>query len=274
MAEHTAPVIRVNGLAKTYGSKDRVTVVQDVSFTVRHGRTLAIVGESGAGKSTIAAILTGLTPASAGTVEVCGEDRSEPARSARARRRRGRQMQLVSQNPFTALDPRQPIRSVISEALSIAGIGTRTRRRDRTLQLLEAVGLGARHLDLTPRALSGGQRQRVAIARALAAEPEVIVLDEAVSALDVSVQAQVLNLLRDLQRATHTAYVFITHDLAVVRQIAHEVLVVQSGRVVERGPVDNVLSAPQSEYTRVLLDSTPRHGWKPTARAGARCVLQ
>jgi peptide/nickel transport system ATP-binding protein len=200
-------------------------------------------------------------------VEVCGEDRSQPARSARVRRRRGRQLQLVSQDPFTALDPRQPIGSVITEALAIAGIGARSSREARAKRLLERVGLGARYATAVPRELSGGQRQRVAIARALAAEPEVIVLDEAVSALDVSVQAQVLNLLRDLQRETGTSYVFITHDLAVVRQIAHDVLVLEAGRVVEQGTVDEVLSAPREDYTRVLLDSTPRHGWKPRARA-------
>ncbi len=261
-----AAVVRAEGLVKRYHD---ITVVQDVSFTVAPGQTLAIVGESGAGKSTVAAMLTGLVAATGGTVEVCGEDRSRPASSARARRRRGRQLQLVSQDPFTALDPRQPIGSVIGEALAIAGRASRVTRPGRTAELLDAVGLGARHAGAVPRALSGGQRQRVAIARALAAEPEVIVLDEAVSALDVSVQAQVLNLLRDLQRDTGAAYVFITHDLAVVRQIAHEVLVLEGGRVVEHGSVDEVLSTPQQAYTQVLLDSTPRHGWKPKARVRA-----
>jgi ABC-type glutathione transport system ATPase component len=267
MTEIRTPVVHADRLVKTYGTKDQVTVVSDVSFSLHAGRTLAIVGESGAGKSTIAAILTGLIAASGGTVQVCGEDRTQPARSARVRRRRGRQLQLVSQDPFTSLDPRQPIGAVIMEALAIDGRFPRANRRARTTQLLEAVGLSERHAGVTPRLLSGGQRQRVAIARALAAGPEVIVLDEAVSALDVSVQAQVLNLLRDLQRDTDTAYLFITHDLAVVRQIAHEVLVLEAGRIVEQGPVDDVLSRPRRDYTKLLLNSTPRHGWKPTPRA-------
>ena len=261
------PVLRADRLTKQYGP---VTVVDGVSFELAAGRTLAIVGESGAGKSTIAAMLTGLAAPSSGAVVVCGEDRSQPARSARVRRRRGHQLQLVSQDPFTALDPRQPIGSVVAEALAIAGRGSRGNRAARAAELLEAVGLGARHAAAVPRALSGGQRQRVAIARALAAEPAIIVLDEAVSALDVSVQAQVLNLLRDLQRDTGTAFVFITHDLAVVRQIAHDVLVLERGRVVEQGSVDAVLGAPREPYTRVLLDSTPRHGWKPVARRDRR----
>ena len=260
------PVVRARALTKRFGV---VTVVDDVSFELAAGRTLAIVGESGAGKSTIAAMLTGLAAPTSGAVVVCGEDRSQPARSARVRRRRGRQLQLVSQDPFTALDPRQPIGSVIVEALAIADRAPRAQRPARAVELLEAVGLGGRHATAVPRALSGGQRQRVAIARALAAEPAVIVLDEAVSALDVSVQAQVLNLLRDLQRETGTAFLFITHDLAVVRQIAHDVLVLERGRVVEQGAVGAVLDAPQEAYTKVLLDSTPRHGWRPKARRPA-----
>lgn len=261
-------VVQADGLGKTYHARRHpVVAVADVSFTVEPGRTLALVGESGAGKSTVASILTGTTAASAGTVRVCGEDRSVPARSTRHRRRRGKQLQLVAQDPYTSLDLTQRIGSIITEALTIAGIGSRSTRPARALELLQAVGLGERHLTLTPRALSGGQRQRVSIARALAAEPEVIVLDEAVSALDVSVQAQVLNLLRDLQTRTGTAYIFITHDLAVVRQIAHEVLVLQHGRTVEHGPVDQVLDTPQDAYTRMLLASTPRPGWRPVARA-------
>ena len=263
------PVVRAEGLTKRYGV---VTVVDDVSFELAAGRTLAIVGESGAGKSTIAAMVTGLAAPTSGRIVVGGEDRSVPGRSARVRRRRGQQLQLVSQDPFTALDPRQPVGSVIAEALAIAERAPKATRAARAVELLEAVGLGARYAGAVPRALSGGQRQRVAIARALAAEPAVIVLDEAVSALDVSVQAQVLNLLRDLQRETGTAFLFITHDLAVVRQIAHDVLVLERGRVVEQGTVDRLLGAPQEAYTQVLLDSTPRHGWRPRARRPAAAL--
>src|SRR5207253_606720 len=145
----------------------------------------------------------------------------------------GSQLQIVAQDPFTSLDPRQRIGNAIAEAVALHTSLDRTRRADRVLELLDAVGLSPRHAEVTPRALSGGQRQRVAIARALAAQPPVMVLDEAVSALDVSVQAQVVNLLNDLQARTGTAYVFITHDLAVVRQIAHDVIVLQRGRIVE-----------------------------------------
>jgi ABC-type glutathione transport system ATPase component len=257
-------VIRVSHLVKRYRHGDAgQTAVDDVSFTVPPGRTLALVGESGAGKSTIGAVLTGLQAATSGTVEVCGEDRTRPARSTRARRHRGSQLQLVAQDPFTSLDPRQSIGHAVAEAVALHTRLDRAGRRERVIELLDAVGLSSRHAAVTPRALSGGQRQRVAIARALAAQPRVLVLDEAVSALDVSVQAQVLNLLGDLQARTGTAYLFITHDLAVVRQIAHDVIVLKAGRIVEHGGTDDVLDRPQHPYARLLLASTPRIGWTP-----------
>ena len=261
----TAPlVIRVSHLVKRYGHGAATHVaVDDVSFTVAQGRTLALVGESGAGKSTIGAILTGLHGATSGIVEVCGEERSRPARSTRLRRHRGSQLQLVAQDPFTSLDPRQRIGNAIAEAVALHCRLNRPQRRERVLELLDAVGLSARHATVTPRALSGGQRQRVAIARALAAQPQVVVLDEAVSALDVSVKAQVLNLLNDVQARTGTAYVFITHDLAVVRQIAHDVIVLRHGRIEEQGGVEDILDRPQQAYTQLLLASTPRTGWTP-----------
>ena len=257
------PVVEVERLSKSYGG---VVVVQDVSFTVEAGRTLALVGESGAGKSTIASALTGVIDLTAGRVVVCGEDRSRSRRSGRVRRRRGAQLQLVSQDPFTSLDPAQRVGSAIAEVVALHDTLTWDQRRARVVDLLDSVGLGAGHLSSAPRALSGGQRQRVAIARALAARPQVIVLDEAVSALDVSVQAQVLNVLADLQRATDTAYLFITHDLGVVRQIADDVLVLRNGHTVEYGPAQAVLDTPQQDYTRQLLASTPRPGWVPHRR--------
>ncbi|MFF4630053.1 ABC transporter ATP-binding protein [Streptomyces griseorubiginosus] len=263
-ATATDPVVRVDHLVKRYGHGEHAHLaVDDVSFTLAPGRTLALVGESGAGKSTIGSILTGLHAATSGTVEVCGEDRSRPARSTRLRRHRGSLLQLVAQDPFTSLDPRQKIGSALAEAVALHHPLDRARRHERVLELLDAVGLAVHHADVTPRALSGGQRQRVAIARALAARPRVVVLDEAVSALDVSVQAQVLNLLNDLQASTGTAYVFITHDLAVVRQIAHDVIVLRHGRIVESGSTEDILDRPQQRYTRLLLESTPRHGWTP-----------
>jgi peptide/nickel transport system ATP-binding protein len=260
----TEPVIRVDHLVKRYGRGPTAhTAVDDVSFTVLPGRTLALVGESGAGKSTIGAVLTGLHPATSGTVEVCGEDRTRPARSTRTRRHRGSQLQLVAQDPFTSLDPRQAIGHAVAEAVALHTRLDRPQRRRRVSELLDAVGLSTRHATVTPRSLSGGQRQRVAIARALAAQPRAIVLDEAVSALDVSVQAQVLNLLNDLQAAIGTAYVFITHDLAVVRQIAHDVIVLRHGGIAEQGTTGDILDRPREDYTKLLLASTPRPGWTP-----------
>jgi len=265
----SSALVRVEGLVVEYGKGPHAhRAVDDVSFELAPEATLALVGESGAGKSTIGKVVTGLWAANAGRVVVCGEDRSRPATATRDRRRRAKQLQVVPQDPFVSIDPRQRIGAVLTEALAVHGsAGTRSARESTVGSLLEQVGLSARHALATPRQMSGGQLQRVAIARALAAEPAVIVLDEAVSALDVSVQAQVLNLLRDLQRRTGVAYLFITHDLAVVRQIADDVLVLCAGRVVEHGPTDQVLTAPAADYTKVLIASTPQPGWKPVARA-------
>ncbi|SMD25502.1 ABC transporter ATP-binding protein [Kibdelosporangium aridum] len=252
-----ADVIVVENLVKRYGTLE---VVHDVSFTVRTGRTTALVGESGAGKSTIGGIVTGLVDATAGKVTVCGEDRSKAARSSRDRRRRAAQLQLVPQDPITFLDPRQRVSAALAETIAL-------HKSDHTpADLMAAVGLSTRYASAVPREMSGGQCQRVAIARALAADPVAMVLDEAVSALDVSVQAQVLNLLRDLQTRTSTAYLFITHDLSVVRQMADDVVVLRRGQVVEDGPAEQVLDDPQADYTKLLLASTPRPGWKPVRR--------
>jgi ABC-type glutathione transport system ATPase component len=256
-------VLEVEHLVKRYG--EGPNAVDDVSFAVRRGRTTALVGESGAGKSTIGAVASGLQSVSSGRVVVCGEDRSVAARSARDRRRRGAQLQLVPQDPYTTLDPTQRIGAALTEAVALGGT-SRAEQPAEVERLMDLVGLGPAHADATPAGLSGGQRQRVAIARALAPSPEVLVLDEAVSALDVSVQAQVLNVLNRLQRDLGTAYLFITHDLAVVRQIADDVVVLRHGRVVEAGPVDEVLDRPREDYTRLLLDSTPRPGWRPVGR--------
>ena len=264
----SSALVQVEGLVVEYGKGPHVhRAVDDVGFELAPGATLALVGESGAGKSTIGKVVTGLLAANAGRVVVCGEDRSRPATTTRDRRRRAKQLQVVPQDPFVSIDPRQRIGAVLMEALTVQGSsGTRSVRESRVGSLLEQVGLTARHAQATPRQMSGGQLQRVAIARALAAEPAVIVLDEAVSALDVSVQAQVLNLLGELQRRTGVAYLFITHDLSVVRQVADDVLVLRSGRVVEHGTTDQVLAAPAADYTKLLIASTPQPGWKPVAR--------
>ncbi|MHB1835839.1 MAG: ABC transporter ATP-binding protein [Solirubrobacteraceae bacterium] len=242
--------------------------VDDVSFSVKRGRSLGIVGESGSGKTTIARMLSGLERATSGTIQVAGRERSTPVRNAKERRRRGRELQIVFQDPYTSLDPRQPVGRCLDEVLRLHTALDGERRRARIAELLDHVGLDERHARSLPRELSGGQRQRTAIARALAAEPIAIVLDEAVSALDVSIQAQVLNLLNRLRADTGVAYIFISHNLAVVRQVTDEALVLQRGKVVERGPTEDVLDRPQHEYTRRLLASIPVPGWDPHELTG------
>ncbi len=254
------PVLEVAGLRKVFGD---LTAVEDVSFALPPGRSLAIVGESGSGKTTIARMIVGLERATAGTITACGRDRSRPARSAADRRRRGREVQIVFQDPYTSLDPRQSARDAIDEVLRLHHGWPAQRRRARVAELTDLVGLDERQARALPRALSGGQRQRVAIARALAAQPRVLILDESVAALDVSIQAQVLNLLADIRDSTGVSYVLISHDLAVVRQLTDDVIVLRRGRVVERGPTGEVLDQPRHEYTRRLRASVPRPGWKP-----------
>ena len=259
-------VLEVTGLRKDFGS---LVAVDDVSFRVARGRSLAIVGESGSGKTTIARMIVGLERPTAGTIAACGHDRSRPARSSRDRRRRGAEVQIVFQDPYTSLDPRQTADQAIDEVLRLRHGWTADRRRARTAELTGLVGLDSRQARALPRALSGGQRQRVAIARALAAEPRVLILDESVAALDVSIQAQVLNLLADIRVETAVSYVLISHDLAVVRQLTDDTIVMHRGRVVERGPTAKVLDDPQDPYTRQLRESVPRPGWKPSRRRSA-----
>ncbi|WP_062996956.1 dipeptide ABC transporter ATP-binding protein [Nocardia mikamii] len=247
------PVLRLSEVTKSFGGG--VRAVDEVSLTVRAGTTHAIVGESGAGKSTLARLVVGLEHPEAG--EVLVDDVRVDGKGRRPRPLR-RQIQLVYQNPYTSLDPRFDIAAIIGEPLQAFGlIRDRAARRMRVAELLDAVALDRAHLSRRPAELSGGQRQRVAIARALAAEPRVLVLDEAVSALDVSVQAQILQLLTDLQAEHGLTYLFITHDLGVVRLIADDVTVMRNGRVVETGSVASVFAAPAEEYTRTLLAAVP-----------------
>src|SRR5262245_46903810 len=227
------PVLEVSDLRKEFG--DLVAVV-GVTFAVPEAGSLAIVGESGSGKTTIARMIVGLERPTGGRISACGRDRSVPARSARQRRRRGREVQIVFQDPYTSLDPRQTAEATIDEVLRLHHGWPDRRRRERTAELTDLVGLDARQSRSLPRNLSGGQRQRVAIARALAAEPRVLILDESVAALDVSIQAQVLNLLADIRAQTGVSYVLISHDLAVVRQLTDQAIVLYRGRVVEHGP--------------------------------------
>jgi ABC-type glutathione transport system ATPase component len=260
------PILQAIGLRKEFGA---TVAVDGVDLTVAAAGSLAIVGESGSGKTTVARLLVGLTPPTAGTIVACGRDRSAPPRNARERRRRGREVQIVFQNPYASLDPRQSTAEALDEVLRLHGDLPRDRRRARVAELGELVGLDERVLRARPRALSGGQRQRVAIARALAAEPRLIILDEAVAALDVSIQAQILNLLADVRERTGISYLFISHDLAVVRQITEETIVMHRGRIVEAGPTERVLDEPRDPYTKLLRASVPGPGWKPARRAVA-----
>ena len=247
------------GLTKRYRLRgqrgEEVTALDDVSFSVGRGRTTAVVGESGSGKTTAAQLVLGLERPTAGEVRIDGEV-VETARGARRRAIR-RAMQPVFQDPYASLDPTYSIEHIVDEPLRVARVGDRASRRRRVGELLDQVALPGSLAQRRPNELSGGQRQRVAIARALALEPRLVVCDEAVSALDVLVQEQTLTLLGDLQDRLGLTYLFITHDLAVVRQLADDVLVMQQGRVVERGSVDDVFAAPQTEYTRSLLDAIP-----------------
>jgi oligopeptide transport system ATP-binding protein len=258
------PVLEVSELRKEFGE---LVAVAGVSFAVSPARSLAIVGESGSGKTTIARMIVGLERPTAGSITACGRERSAPARSARERRRRGSEVQIVFQDPYTSLDPRQTAEATIDEVLKLHHGWAANRRKARIEELIGLVGLDQRQARALPRALSGGQRQRVAIARALAAEPRVLILDESVAALDVSIQAQVLNLLADIRDSTSVSYVLISHDLAVVRQLTDDAIVLHRGVVVEEGPTARVLDDPQHDYTKRLRASVPRPGWKP--RRGA-----
>ncbi|TDD94130.1 ABC transporter ATP-binding protein, partial [Jiangella asiatica] len=232
-----------------------VHAVDGVSLELRRGATLGLVGESGCGKSTLASLLLRLQDPTGGEISVAGRD---VVRAGRGELRRIRQqVQMVYQDPFASLNPRLSVGDNVAEPLRLAGGWSRERRRGRVLELFERVGLRPEHADRYPSQFSGGQRQRVAIARALALEPQLLILDEPVSALDVSVQAQVLNLLADLQADTKMAYVFVSHDLSVVRQVADDVAVMYLGVIVEHGPAERIYTNPRHPYTRALLASVP-----------------
>jgi len=246
-----------------------VRALNGVSFTLQAGRTLAVVGESGCGKSTLARLLTMIEPPTAGQLLIDGAD---VARSdAAALRRLRRQVQIVFQNPYGSLNPRQTVGAALQEPLIAGGEGDAAQREHAAREMLRKVGLRDEHFGRYPHMFSGGQRQRIAIARALMLRPRVLVLDEPVSALDVSIRAQVLNLLADLQREFAVAYVFISHDLAVVRHVADDVLVMYLGRVAEHGARDAIFDAPQHPYTRALLSATPT---VDAARRRERIILK
>ncbi|WP_409464770.1 dipeptide ABC transporter ATP-binding protein [Amycolatopsis sp. GA6-003] len=253
-AEGPEVLLSVESVSKTFASSraGSVRAVDDVSFQLTRGRTLALVGESGSGKTTTARMVVGLETPTAGTVSFAGQDvtRLPPAELRRLRRR----FQLVYQNPYASLNPRFSIADVIGEPLRAFRVGGRA---ERVAELADQVALPSSVLRRKPAELSGGQRQRAAIARALALRPDLVVLDEPVSALDVSVQAQILNLLVELQDGLGLTYLFITHDLAVVREIADQVGVMRQGKLLEFGPADDVLRRPREQYTRDLLAAIP-----------------
>ncbi|MFB6081801.1 MAG: ABC transporter ATP-binding protein [Halanaeroarchaeum sp.] len=262
------PLVTVEGLTKHYVERDSVLdtllrresrvvrAVDGVSFDIDPGETLALVGESGCGKSTTGETLLSLRDPTDGSVTFDGEPVFGREDLADFRQRTG----IVFQDPFSSLDPRMTVGQIVREPLDINGVGTPEERRERVRSLLERVGLAEEHVDRYPHEFSGGQQQRVGIARALALEPDFVVLDEPVSALDVSVQAQILELLDELQADLGLTYLFIAHDLAVVRYVADRVAVMYLGEIVERGPVEAIFEDPAHPYTRALLDSVPKPG--------------
>jgi ABC-type glutathione transport system ATPase component len=247
------PLLEVRDLLKTYGHG--TLVVDNVSFSIARGETLGLVGESGSGKSTIARMVLGLVEPTSGSVLFDGQSiNGASQRSLRPLRRR---MQVVFQDPFAALNPRMRVRDIIAEPLVIHRACPRSELRSRTAELLRAVGLDDSTLARYPHEFSGGQRQRINIARALALRPELVVLDEPVSALDVSVGAQIVNLLRDLQRDFALTYLFISHSMPLVRYLATDIAVLYRGRLVEYGRSTQICEAPREAYTQSLLAATP-----------------
>ncbi|MHC6219780.1 ATP-binding cassette domain-containing protein [Arthrobacter sp. MMS24-S77] len=271
MTDQEAIVIARN-LRKVFVSKgsgrDPVIAVDDVSFELYPDECLAIVGESGSGKTTVARMLVGLESLTEGQLSVRGESRARGARRVQDRRRWASDVQYVFQDPYSSLNGRQRIGDIIESNVGLHSSGHPGKRelRHAALGILQSVGLGEPFFAKFPHQLSGGQRQRVAIARALAANPGVIVLDEAVAALDVSIQAQILNLLSDIRAERQVSYLFISHDLAVVNQISDRMIVMEQGRVVDAGRTSELLAHPTHPYTRSLRAAVPRPGWKPTRR--------
>ncbi|MCD7101315.1 ATP-binding cassette domain-containing protein [Pseudoclavibacter sp. 13-3] len=260
---NAAPLLKVTDLVKDYvargfGRTTSVThAVKGVSFTLEAGQTYALVGESGSGKTTTGRMICRLEDITSGSVELDGRDYTHDPERVLRQSLRG-SVQMVFQDPFSALNPRKTIGAAIEETLRIRGLGSsREERRQLAVAALERVGFSRWHFDRYPHQFSGGQLQRVSVARTLAVRPRLIVLDESVSALDVSIQAQVLNLLQELKSEFSLSYLFITHDLSVVRFMADKVGVLRMGEMVEEGDVSQIFESPESEYTRLLLRSVP-----------------
>ncbi len=251
--------VEVSGVSKTYRVRGRgeVHAVADATLRIPAGGALAVVGESGSGKSTLARMIVGLEQVDTGTIRIGGRDAGSVPKGREERLARAKSVQMVFQDPYLSLDPRIPAGRAVADVLRLHAGLDKAAANSRALELLTAVGLGEEHAVARPKTLSGGQRQRVAIARALAIEPDLLVMDEATSALDVSVQAQVLDLVADIRRRQGLTLLFISHDLAVVRRVCEQTLVMRRGEIVERGATAELLTNPQHEYTRLLLDSVP-----------------
>ncbi len=262
--DSNSPLLRVQDLRRDYplprtsllGPRPQVHALRGVSLDIHAGRSLGVVGESGSGKSTLARLVMALDTPSAGSVELLGRDLHRlPARALRAARR---DFQMVFQDPYGSLNPRQTVQAIVTEPLQALANATKAELRERAAEVLAQVGLRAGDAHKYPHEFSGGQRQRIAIARAVITRPRLIVADEPVSALDVSVQAQVLNLLQDLQERHGVSYLLISHDLAVVQQLCDEVLVLYQGQVVERGAPQALFTQPRHPYTQALVAAVPR----------------
>ncbi|THF59489.1 ABC transporter ATP-binding protein [Ollibium composti] len=275
----TAPLVEIEGLGRVFDLSKRwlnrvldgsgkvmLTAVDGVSLSIERGGTYALVGESGSGKSTIAKMVVGLLPPTSGSVHIAGADIWAERGLARQRQLH-RRIQMIFQDPYASLNPRWRVGSILAEPIKAFGLAADAAAREaRVGELLSLVGLDPRDSAKFPHEFSGGQRQRIAIARALASEPEFIVCDEPTSALDVSVQAQVLNLLRDLQQRLGLTYLFISHNLAVVRHMATRVGVLYLGRLVEEAPARELFAAPKHPYTKMLLDAVPDIGMEGVER--------
>jgi peptide/nickel transport system ATP-binding protein len=272
------PLLRVERVGKAYrlpresllGPAPQLQALHEVSFELHAGRSLGIVGESGSGKSTLARLVMALEAPTQGRVLLDGQDLH--ALSPQALRAMRARMQMVFQDPYGSLDPRRKVGQTVAEPLAVLHGASRPEQRTRAAEALEAVGLRAADLDKYPHEFSGGQRQRIAIARALITRPKLIVADEPVSALDVSVQAQVLNLMQDLQDAYGVTYLFISHDLSVVDLVCDEVIVLEGGRIVEQGDPDRIFQRPQHPYTQRLLAAVPGLHPPGAVAPGAPCA--
>lgn len=270
----TDAILTAHNLVKTYRQRSgkfglsttQVTALENVSVTLRRGTTLAVVGESGSGKSTLARCLLQLQPLNSGEVFFArapqGEMQNLASLDAEHLRAVRKDLQMVFQDPFASLNPRMRIGEIVGEGLLVHGMGNRTEQQQKVIAMLKRVGLTEADMQKYPHEFSGGQRQRIGIARALVLNPKVVVCDEPVSALDVSIQAQILLLLKELQAEMALSYIFISHDLRVVRHIADDIVVMRQGKVVEQGAVEDIYNSPQQAYTKNLLAAIPGHAAK------------